>query len=605
MLLSEKQGKLRQAASRAARVSAAQEEQRLKRRLFMDERHEKAEQLHEAHVQAILTKASKETQKVKEVRFINQMMESNRSLDLKGKLADRELRRESLLSQNAAKTALEERQAAAQEKRRSMEADRKLRLQEKAERRLQTQRRRAAEKEKAQGRRDLQAKAGGAARRPEPAETSEQREFERLEHELVTRLNEVSRRKKAYLESIKGGDADAVREEAPPAAGEHSPLSVDTSADALSLRREDSWVRAPRVHDASTSQSELDSSSSTANTSRELSAAAQSPSAGGESPRKKAIPVVQRTRATKRKMRKLRQALSSMKDEMAADYGARPDGLAAADGDVWLRAIVRAAGGALQRGDERGVEHALQDLSRWVGGQGLRVGDPLQFCRAGAVQVLVQASTKPGARPSRLVAAEILHALVKSNPEIWLAMMVMNHVTPLVDVVVALHCNCTVEEVAEEPAHCTAYKSTCTNLIALFLRGSAEHADLCARLSPALAEYVVLSRLTQLLTSGLFLVLSATGGTPNSKQGTQARHVDYFTACFRLLGVLSGFYSQRISAKPVFEPLPAALGADVDVMSAFTSTEISGILQVSRDNVFQQVHTEKSDLFKPRIASPL
>ena len=109
----------------------------------------------------------------------------------------------------------------------------------------------------------------------------------------------------------------------------------------------------------------------------------------------------------------------------------------------------------------------------------------------------------------------------------------------------------------------------------------------------------MLSRLTQLLTSGMFLVLSATGGTPNSKQGTQARHVDYFTACFRLLGVLSGFYSQRISAKPVFEPLPAALGADVDVMSAFTSTEISGILQVSRDNVFPQVPTEKSDLLNP------
>jgi hypothetical protein len=78
MLLSEKQGRLREAASRAARVTAAQEEQRLKRRLFMDERHEKAEQLHEAHVQAILSKAEKETQKVKEVRFINEMMQANR-----------------------------------------------------------------------------------------------------------------------------------------------------------------------------------------------------------------------------------------------------------------------------------------------------------------------------------------------------------------------------------------------------------------------------------------------------------------------------------------------------------------------------------------------
>lgn len=165
MLLSEKQGKLREAASRAARVSAAQEEQRLKRRLFMDERHEKAEQLHEAHVQAILSKAEKETLKVKEVRFINEMMQANRFLDYKEKLEDSESRRESQLSQQTAKSALDVRQAAAQEKRRSMEAERKLKLKEKQERHLETQRRRALAKEKAQERKE--AKAEELARRAE------------------------------------------------------------------------------------------------------------------------------------------------------------------------------------------------------------------------------------------------------------------------------------------------------------------------------------------------------------------------------------------------------------------------------------------------------
>ena len=121
-------------------------------------------------------------------------------------MEDSESRRESRSSQRAAKTALDVRQAAAQvskllivelalssyqlprqEKRRSMEAERKLKLkvllycqltqcfvklhvrcawmQEKEDRRLQTQRRRALAKEKAQERKE--AKAEELARRAE------------------------------------------------------------------------------------------------------------------------------------------------------------------------------------------------------------------------------------------------------------------------------------------------------------------------------------------------------------------------------------------------------------------------------------------------------
>ena len=611
MLLSEKQGKLREAASRAARVTAAQEEQRLKRRLFMDERHEKAEQLHEAHVQAILSKAGKETQKVKEVRFINQMMENNRHLDLKEKIEDRELRRESQLSQNAAKTALEERQAAAQEKRRSMQAERKLKLQEKEERRLQTQQRRALEKEKAQELKD--AKAEEVVRRAEIAQTREQQEFERLEHELVTRLNEVSRRKKEYLESIKGKSAaDSAKSVQLPMDGEdglslpfarrrngkrrhrregakaRSSRGNAAAADRAPLTPEHSAAMHEGLTDSEPAQDGEYGSASLAasdlSTHHDARPSRDDLSDTSSARKAKAIPVMQRTRANKRKLRKLRQVLSGMKEEMAEQYGVQQDGwLQVGEGSRTtqrLLNIVRQASAALKHHDERSVEHALQDLSRWIGAQGQCIDEPIEFCHAGGVDILVRLATltKAGTRQSKLVAAETLCSLVKSNSKIWLAMLLMNHITPFVDVMIAIHCTSTVEEVAAEPTHVTAYKSACTNLISLFLQGNLDIVDdsePCRCLCSALAEYIVHSRVVPLVLNSLFLVQSATGGTPNTKSGMQPRHVDYFSACLRLLEALSGFHCRR-SVSPVFDP--PALGADVT--SAFTATEIAGILQV-------------------------
>ncbi len=658
MILSERQGKLREAASRAARVSAAQEEQRLKRRLFMDERHEKAEQLHEAHVQAILTKAGKETQKVKEVRFINQMMESNRHLDLKEKLEDRELRRESQLSQNAAKRALEERQAAAQEKRRVMEAERKHKLQEKAERRLQTQQRRAKEKEKARERRD--AKAEEAVRKVEHDQTHEQEEFERLEHELVTRLNEVSRRKKEYMESIKGRSVEErvvkreskVQSHGKPAAGEgqhstrddallrmplakrrtgskrrhrreggrngrtkgpytdddqahsaspltpaHGPSSVGCNGElnsgkagsqSISLQNGTGGTGAGYVHITTGERTTASSTADVAQANSEQhhvsphvdlhprSSSVEIPSDSSGSVQK-VIPVMQRTRANKRKLRKLRQILSSMKEEISSQYCPQQE--------KWLQMrdrsrtsqrlmqIISQANAALKQHDERSIEHALQDLSRWIGAQGQCVQEPIDFCRAGAIDLLVRLATKAGVRQSKLSAVETLYALAKSNDKLWVGMLLMNQITPFVDVVTSvLHCTSTVEEVAEEPTHVTSYKSACMNLISLFLRSAADvEQESCACLCAALGEYVVHSRVVPLVVNSLFLVQSATGGTPNTKSGMQPRHVDYFSACLQLLEALSGFRC-RLSTRPVFEP-PAP---STDVTSAFTSTEIAG-----------------------------
>jgi hypothetical protein len=267
-----------------------------------------------------------------------------------------------------------------------------------------------------------------------------------------------------------------------------------------------------------------------------------------------------------------------MKEDMGPQYGAQQD--------IWLQVgegsrtsqrlikIISQANGAVKQHDERSLEHALQDLSRWIGAQGQCVDDPIDFCRAGAVDILVQLATKVSARHSKLGAAETLYSLVKTNAKIWLAMLLMNHITPFVDVMTAvLHCS-TVEDVVEEPTHVTSYKSACMNLISLFLRGTRDVVDdseSCRCLCSALAEYIVHSRVVPLVLNSLFLVQSATGGTPNTKSGMQPRHVEYFSACLQLLEALSGFRC-RMSTSPVFDP--PALGADVT--SAFTSTEIAG-----------------------------
>eukprot|EP01044_Picomonas_judraskeda_P010173 COSAG03_NODE_1292_length_4391_cov_1.278425_2_plen_360_part_00 len=299
----------------------------------------------------------------------------------------------------------------------------------------------------------------------------------------------------------------------------------------------------------------------------------------GSSSVRKAIPVMQRTRANKRKLRKLRQVLGSMKEEMSSQVCPQQQEKPLQMRDrsrttQRLMQIISQATTALKQHDERNIEHALQDLSRWIGGQGQCVEEPIEFCRAGAIDILVRLATKSGVRQSKLSAIETLYSLAKSNDKIWLGMLLTNHITPFVDVLTSvLHCTSTVEEVVEEPAHVTSYKSACMNLISLFLRssGGVVDQDSCGCLCSALAEYVVHSRVVPLVLNSLFLVQSATGGTPNTKSGMQPRHMDYFSACLRLLEVLSGFRC-RLSTRPVFDP-PAL---STDVTSAFTGTEIAG-----------------------------
>eukprot|EP01047_Picozoa_sp_COSAG01_P077914 COSAG01_NODE_14206_length_1483_cov_1.321532_1_plen_471_part_10 len=469
---------------------------------------------------------------------------------------------------------------AAQEKRRVMEAERRLKLQEKAERRLQTQQRRAQEKEKARERKD--AKAEEAVRTVvEHDQTHEQEEFERLEHELVTRLNEVSRRKKEYMESIKGRsvveERVVKRESRVQSQGNPAARAAERSS------REDSLMRMPlakrrtgskrrhrreggrngrtkgtnadddQAHSASPLM--LDHGPSVGNAEQDGGAASQSISlengTGGTgagfvhtttgdhtvsstadiaqanseqhsvSPHvdlhlrgsgvqissdsagsaRKVIPVMQRTRANKRKLRKLRQVLGSMKDEASSQYCPQQE--------KWLQMrdrsrtsqrlmqIINHANAALKQHDERSIEHALQDLSRWIGAQGQCVEEPIDFCQAGAIDILVRLGTKAGVRQSKLSAVETLYALAKSNSKIWIGMLLMNHITPFVDVVTSvLHCTSTVEEVAEEPTHVTSYKSAYMNLISLFLRSTADviKQESCECLCAALGEYVVHSR---------------------------------------------------------------------------------------------------------------
>ena len=63
-------------------------------------------------------------------------------------------------------------------------------------------------------------------------------------------------------------------------------------------------------------------------------------------------------------------------------------------------------------------------------------------------------------------------------------------------------------------------------------------------------RYVARSRIVQLIINSLFLVTSATGGTPDGKHDSGARLLRYFVSCFALLDALTGFHNERSDTPP-------------------------------------------------------
>eukprot|EP00002_Diphylleia_rotans_P029333 TRINITY_DN5968_c0_g1_i5.p1 TRINITY_DN5968_c0_g1~~TRINITY_DN5968_c0_g1_i5.p1 ORF type:complete len:754 (-),score=152.56 TRINITY_DN5968_c0_g1_i5:1103-3364(-) len=89
----------RETVSKQQRANERLEEKRVKKRLDIDEKLDKAEQLHEQHLQTIIRKAENENSKVDEVAFITTLSLENKRLALMARLEESEQRRQQQLEE--------------------------------------------------------------------------------------------------------------------------------------------------------------------------------------------------------------------------------------------------------------------------------------------------------------------------------------------------------------------------------------------------------------------------------------------------------------------------------------------------------------------------
>ena len=82
-----------QAKEVAERVNTEQTQRRLATQSLIEEKHEKADQIHEAYVKQIKSKAGNELAKVKELSWIQTMKAKNKKQEFQQKLDEAESRR--------------------------------------------------------------------------------------------------------------------------------------------------------------------------------------------------------------------------------------------------------------------------------------------------------------------------------------------------------------------------------------------------------------------------------------------------------------------------------------------------------------------------------
>ncbi|CAI9111967.1 OLC1v1012323C1 [Oldenlandia corymbosa var. corymbosa] len=201
-LESERIQRLQRTSEKLNRVNEFQAERSMKLREEMHSRQQRGESRHEAYLAQVVRRATDESSKVNEVRFITSLNEENKKLIFRQKHHDSELRRAEKRQQMKTKQKedLASKEAVLERK--------KLLDAEKLQRIAETQRK----KEEAQVRREEERKASSAAReakameqmrRKEVRAKAQQEEAELLAQKLAERLSESEQRRKVYLEQIR------------------------------------------------------------------------------------------------------------------------------------------------------------------------------------------------------------------------------------------------------------------------------------------------------------------------------------------------------------------------------------------------------------------
>eukprot|EP01018_Ginkgo_biloba_P024852 Gb_27228 [translate_table: standard] len=214
-LENERAQRLQRASEKLNRVSEWQAVRSSKLREGMYARQQRGESRHEAYLAQIARRASDESSKVSEVRFITSLNEENKKLSLRQKLQDSELRRAERLQIIKIKQKEDiAREEAVLERRKLLEAEKLQRLAETQRKKEEAQARREEERKAASAARE--AKAVEQVRKKEVRAKAQQEEAELQAQKLAERLSESELRRKVYLEQIREKAAMDFREQASP-----------------------------------------------------------------------------------------------------------------------------------------------------------------------------------------------------------------------------------------------------------------------------------------------------------------------------------------------------------------------------------------------------
>lgn len=353
-LENERVQRLQRTTEKLNRVSEWQAVRSNKLREGMHARQQRGESRHEAHLAEIARRASDESSKVSEVRFITSLNEENKKLSLRQKLQDSELRRAERLQ--IIKTKQKEdvaREEAVLERRRIIEAERLQRLAE-AQRK----------KEEAKARRDEERKAASAARearaveqvRKKEVRAKAQQEVTELQAQKLTeKLRESELRRKVYLEQIRERAAMESREQASPSTR-------------LSLTR-DGQPRSVSNQGICENDGSIDKETVIT---RQVSGNKGTPGLGPGVPSLKSVKVALQHQALRKRVKKIRQRLMAKKYEfMEPPTGTESSGI----GSMAVAAAARSK-----------IGRWLQDLQRFqlarkagTSGVGFIVGEMIKY----------------------------------------------------------------------------------------------------------------------------------------------------------------------------------------------------------------------------------
>ncbi|XP_031548522.1 S phase cyclin A-associated protein in the endoplasmic reticulum-like [Actinia tenebrosa] len=205
-LLEERLQKLQMLSEKVEKVRDLQVELIQSRHLYLSEKQKRAEQLRMTMIKEKVRKARGEEAKVNEIAFINTLEAQNKKIEVMSRIQEHEARLQDLQEERQRKREEQQaKEAAAQERRRQLEAERLARLEEMQQRKLEQEAKYKKEKMEKEKAREEAAREKARDREMRIAARNEalQTAAEQLQIKIKQKQTDCTRRHEQQLEQVK------------------------------------------------------------------------------------------------------------------------------------------------------------------------------------------------------------------------------------------------------------------------------------------------------------------------------------------------------------------------------------------------------------------